>query len=855
MTRQKGRQSGVAKAILSLVLVAMLTGVLSPPAHGLSFAPDFTLTDINGTSFSLSDFRDQVVLLEFMRTWCTKCQAEVSELVEVQNEFGDLITIISLGIDANETNEDLRQFRDSEGIWWWPPHDWMYARCPLSSIFLDQYNVTSTPTMYILDQDGYIRYFHAGIGDDAVVDAAVLIAEIRTLLTYSVTIATSPSIDNVHFRIDGSDYYTTDGTIEVPLFHGLHQIELVDTMKEFGGIEYYFAQWSANASGSDNPLQINITSTHYVDAQFDPQDIMSPSADAGWDQVVNEDTLVTLDGSASTDNVGVTKYTWTFLDGGLQTLVGVAPTYTFASPGVYSVTLNATDAAGNWDADTVTLTVLDESQLIVDAGPDQVVNEDTVVTLNAYASWDPQGFATYLWTFLDETAQTLRGQTYNYTFNTPGNYTITLTATDTSGATVLDTVQITVLDVTNPLAIITMDHQAVVDRVVLFSAADSMDNVGIVMYNWSFGDNNSTTGVNANHHYSALGTYTVTLSITDAAGNGDTHHTVITVVENTGYFDVFPVINGDQVSYIGVESCCEVDSFHYDANASTISFDVAEETDTIGYANVSIPHDLLGLSHKFLIDNLPVTPIETQNSTHNFFFFKYSHSSHAITIVGTAGIMSLSGLSLVFSAGVLALFSPCGFPMLPGYLSYYLGKKKSIEKAVSGGVACTLGLIGVFSVIGVGVALFGNMVAQYIPVLELVAGSLAIAMGISMLANIKFPTLFSISRAPTQRGLHGLFLYGIAYGLATLGCSAPIFFSTLFYAISSGGFLPGIITFITYAIGMGLPLLLITILLARAKDRFLTKIMGAMPWIQKISSLVIIAIGIYLISYYLFIFA
>jgi peroxiredoxin len=308
MTWQWKTPSNASKAMLSLVLFALLTGLLSPMAYGQSLAPDFTLTDIEGTSFSLSDYRGHVVLLEFMRTWCTKCQLEVSELVEVQNEFGDLITIISLGIDANETNEDLRQFRDSEGSWWWPPHDWIYARCPLSSIFLDQYNVTSTPTMYIIDQDGFIRYQHAGLGDDAVVDASVLIAEIRALLTYSVTIATSPSLDNVHFRIDGSDYYTSNGSIEVPLFHGMHQLELVDTMLEAGGVEYYFSQWNAYASGSENPIQLNITTSQYIEAQYDTQDITSPSAKAGLDQVVNEDTVVTLDGSASTDNVGIVGY-------------------------------------------------------------------------------------------------------------------------------------------------------------------------------------------------------------------------------------------------------------------------------------------------------------------------------------------------------------------------------------------------------------------------------------------------------------------------------------------------------------------------------------------------------------------
>jgi cytochrome c biogenesis protein CcdA len=275
----------------------------------------------------------------------------------------------------------------------------------------------------------------------------------------------------------------------------------------------------------------------------------------------------------------------------------------------------------------------------------------------------------------------------------------------------------------------------------------------------------------------------------------------------------------------------------------------------MGYANISIPQDLLGASHKILVDNLPVTPIETQNSTHSFLYIRYSHSEHAVSIIGTTGLMSFSGLSLVFSAGVLALFSPCGFPMLPGYLSYYLGKKKTIETAISSGLACTLGLIAVFSVIGVGVALAGSVITQYIPLLEVIAGSIAIILGVSMLTNIKFPTLFKISRAPTQKGLPGLFLYGIAYGLATLGCSAPIFFSTLFYALTSGGFLAGIVTFVVYAIGMGLPILLITILLAKTKTQLLNRVMNVMPWFEKISSVIIIAIGIYLISYYILIFA
>ena len=59
---------------------------------------------------------------------------------------------------------------------------------------------------------------------------------------------------------------------------------------------------------------------------------------------------VTFDGSSSTDNLGIVSYEWTFNDGTDDiTLYGAAPSHTFSVPGVYTVTLNVTDAVGRWD--------------------------------------------------------------------------------------------------------------------------------------------------------------------------------------------------------------------------------------------------------------------------------------------------------------------------------------------------------------------------------------------------------------------------------------------------------------------------------------------------------------------------
>lgn len=119
-----------------------------------------------------------------------------------------------------------------------------------------------------------------------------------------------------------------------------------------GGYALAGNTWSLGAGGSDFWL---------MKLARLPDDV-PPTADAGPDQTVYEDTLVTFDGSGSSDNVGIVSYMWTFVDGTPQTLTGVNPTYTFTTPGIYTVTLDVSDAAGNHATDTLTITVLSFSR-------------------------------------------------------------------------------------------------------------------------------------------------------------------------------------------------------------------------------------------------------------------------------------------------------------------------------------------------------------------------------------------------------------------------------------------------------------------------------------------------------------
>ena len=273
-------------------------------------------------------------------------------------------------------------------------------------------------------------------------------------------------------------------------------------------------------------------------------DTQPPTADAGPDRWVDEGDRITLDGSGSTDNLGIVNYTWTFQDGtgtGTITLYGSGPFHTFTLPGVYMVTLNVTDDAGNWHIDTVNVTVNDTRPPTAYAGPDRWVDEGDPVTFDGSACTDNVAIVNYTWTFQDGTGTgtgtiTLYGIAPVHTFPIPGVFMVTLNVTDAAGHRDTDTMNVTVNDTTPPMARAGPDRWVGEGSLVTFNGSASTDNVGIVNYTWTFFDGAEDMilyGIAPGHTFPIPGIFTATLNITDAAGNRDTGTMTITVNDTT----------------------------------------------------------------------------------------------------------------------------------------------------------------------------------------------------------------------------------------------------------------------------------------------------------------------------------
>jgi predicted phosphodiesterase len=167
-----------------------------------------------------------------------------------------------------------------------------------------------------------------------------------------------------------------------------------------------------------------------------------PEADAGANRVLDEDTVHAFDGSPSLTSTDQVSYTWAFMEDTPHLLSGVTVEYAFTRPGIYAVTLNVSDARGESDTATITVTVRDVTPPVTAAGGDQRGPVNTPVTFDASGSQDNVGITTYDWDFGDGVTGT--GASVTHQYPRPEQYEVTLTVTDAAGNSDVGVVHVTV---------------------------------------------------------------------------------------------------------------------------------------------------------------------------------------------------------------------------------------------------------------------------------------------------------------------------------------------------------------------------------------------------------------------------
>lgn len=308
-------------------------------------------------------------------------------------------------------------------------------------------------------------------------------------------------------------------------------------------------QESYSADNASSASRVVYTASSHV------PDMRPPTAVAGANIHTGQGDKVTLDGSNSSDNIGIVNHTWSFRhDDQDIMLYGERPNFTFYVLGEHEVTLRVRDAAGNGDVDTMSVTVNDTVAPHADAGADQ---QRSVVRFDGSGSHDDMihigsGIDNLTWTFNDGVDDvTLFGNSPTHRFTVIGDFLVTLNVTDVAGNHAEDVMWVNVSDVSPPVAVAGGDVVVDQDTVVTFNGSASTDDVNITFWQWRIVEDVGITtlnGMTQEHTFRSVGDFEVTLTVWDAAGNDGNDTITVTVVDS-----VDPVANagGDTLQLQG----------------------------------------------------------------------------------------------------------------------------------------------------------------------------------------------------------------------------------------------------------------------------------------------------------------
>jgi len=260
-------------------------------------------------------------------------------------------------------------------------------------------------------------------------------------------------------------------------------------------------------------------------------------------------------------------------------------------------------------------------------------------------------------------------------------------------------------------------------------------------------------------------------------------------------------------------------------------------------------------------------------------------------------VVSLGVYGLAFVAGMVTFFSPCAYPLMPAYMSYYVTMdskreeedvKVAMKRGAIQGTIPAMAMLLFFGMIGLAVGLFGYFIFGFLGYIGLVMGFMILGFGFAMVRDIDIPfhhittplkgiagKLYHIvkklsggivSKETAEKGIlrvtgkdvkldsdqgaFGLFTYGLVYAAASSACVAPLFILVLTVGIAQGGFFAGFMVVLLYGLGMGVLMVTFTALIAGSKMKLINFMKVHMKTIERVSGMVMMIAGAMLIYFW-----
>jgi len=202
-----------------------------------------------------------------------------------------------------------------------------------------------------------------------------------------------------------------------------------------------------------------------------------------------------------------------------------------------------------------------------------------------------------------------------------------------------------------------------------------------------------------------------------------------------------------------------------------------------------------------------------------------------------------------------ATVNPCGFALLPAYLTAFVGleshtsRARAVARALAVSMVLTAGFVTVFGLIGIVFGSAVNRVLDHAPWITITAGLVVVALGVWLLLGHEMSlSLPKLDRGGTDARLVSMYLFGVSYAIASLSCSILVF-TGVTAAAASANFVSRLVAFVLFGIGMGLVIAVLTVSVALARTEVVAHFRRAAPMINRVAGVLTVLAGLYVVYY------
>lgn len=208
---------------------------------------------------------------------------------------------------------------------------------------------------------------------------------------------------------------------------------------------------------------------------------------------------------------------------------------------------------------------------------------------------------------------------------------------------------------------------------------------------------------------------------------------------------------------------------------------------------------------------------------------------------------------------MVATVNPCGFALLPAYLSAFVGlddgderpsRAKAVVQALKVSAVLTAGFVTVFALFGAIITKVFDGIEEHLPWATIVIGIGLVGLGIYLLTGrqliLNIPKL---NQGGADGTMFSMYLFGVSYAVASLSCTIGGFLVVTSQTFGKGSYVSGVFVFVLYGVGMGIIVGVLTLAVALAKQGVVAKFRSLLPRMNQIAGVLLVVAGAY-VAYY-----